>query len=122
GRAAVSSGEVRGVSPGHAVVSATAPWGKTVSADVFVTADLLVASNRSGSFGIYQIRPDSPDTLLPIALDGGATQAVRSPDRTRIAYSSTKSGNADLYGPAIDCPNPRRLPRHPRPDTHPPPP
>jgi len=107
--AAVSNGEVRGVSPGHAVVSAAAPWGKAVTADVFVTADLLVASNRGGAFGIYQVRPDSPDTLLPIPLDAGGTQAVRSPDRTRIAYSSTRAGTADLYVADADGRNPRRI-------------
>ncbi len=39
------------VSPGHAIVTAAAPWGKTVTADVFVTADLFVTSSRSGSLG-----------------------------------------------------------------------
>ena len=117
--AAVSNGEVRGVSPGHAVVSAAAPWGKTVTADVFVTADLLVASNRSGAFAIYQVRPDSPDTLLPIAVDGGATQAVRSPDRTRIAYSSTRAGSADLYVADADGRNPRRITTDPGAETQP---
>jgi TolB protein len=68
-----------------------------------------VTSNRSGSFGLYQIRSDSPDTLLPIPLDGGATQAVRSPDRTRIAYSSTKGGSAEIYIADADGRNPRRL-------------
>jgi uncharacterized protein YjdB len=117
--AAVSNGEVRGVSPGHAVVSAAAPWGRPVSADVFVIADLLVASNRGGAFGLYQIRSDSPDTLLPIALDGGATQGVRSPDRTRLAYSSTKAGSADIYLADADGRNPRRLTSDPGAETQP---
>jgi uncharacterized protein YjdB len=117
--AAVTNGDVRGASPGHAVVSAAPAWGKPVSADVFVTADLLVASNRSGAFALYQIRPDSPDTLLPIALDGPATQAVRSPDRTRIAYSSTKAGSADLYLADADGRNPRRLTSDPGAETQP---
>jgi hypothetical protein len=117
--AAVTNGDVRGASPGHAVVSAAAPWGKPVTADVFVTADLLVASNRSGGFGLYQLRPDSPDTLLPIPIDGGATQAVRSPDRTRIAYSSTKGGSADLYLTDADGRNPRRLTSDPGAETQP---
>jgi len=117
--AAVSNGDVRGVSPGHALVSAAAPWGKPVSADVFVTADLLVTSNRSGAFGLYQVRSDSPDTLLPISLDGGATQAVRSPDRTRIAYSSTKAGSADIYLADADGRNPRHLTSDPGAETQP---
>ena len=68
--------------------------GKPATADVFVTADLLVASNRSGAFGLYQVRPDSPDTLLPVLVDGGGNvQGVRSPDRTRIAFSSNRAGS-----------------------------
>jgi uncharacterized protein YjdB len=108
--AAVSGGEVRGVSPGHAVVTAAASWGKSVTADVFVTADLLVSSNRSGAFGLYQVRPESPDTLLPVLVDGGGNvQGVRSPDRTRIAYSSTRGGSPDVYVADADGRNPRRI-------------
>jgi dipeptidyl aminopeptidase/acylaminoacyl peptidase len=108
--AAVSNGEVRGVGPGHAVVSAAAPWGKTVSADIYVTADLLVASNRSGAFGLYQVRSESPDSLLPLLVDGGGNvQGVRSPDRTRIAFSSTRGGSYDLYVMDADGRNARRL-------------
>lgn len=107
--AAVANGEVRGVSPGHAVVSAAAAWGRA-TADVYVTTDLLVASNRSGAFGLYQIRADSPDTLLPLLVDGGGdVQGVRSPDRTRVAFSSSRGGNYDLYVMDADGRNPRRL-------------
>jgi WD40-like Beta Propeller Repeat/Bacterial Ig-like domain (group 2) len=108
--ATVSGGEVRGVSPGHAVVTVAASWGKRVAADVFVTADLLVASNRSGAFGLYQLGAESPDTLLPLLVDGGGNvQGVRSPDRTRIAYSSTRAGSPDLYVVDADGRNPRRI-------------
>jgi uncharacterized protein YjdB len=118
--AAVTAGEVRGVSPGHAVVTATTPWGKAVTADVYVTADLLVASNRSGAFGIYQVRPESPDTLLPVLVDGSANvQAVRSPDRTRIAFSSTRSGNGDLYVMDADGRNARRITTDPGAESEP---
>jgi uncharacterized protein YjdB len=116
---AVSNGDLRGVSPGHAVVSAAAPWGKAVAADVFVTADLLVTSNRGGAFAIYQLRPESPDTLLPLSLDGGGMQAVRSPDLTRIAYSSTRAGSADVYVADADGRNPRRITTDPGAETEP---
>ncbi len=108
---AVAGGEVRALSPGKAVVSAAIPGGgKPVSADIFVTADLLVSSNRSGAFGIYQLRPESPDTLLPVLMDGGGqVQAMRSPDRTRIAFSSSRAGSFDLYLADADGHNPRRL-------------
>jgi uncharacterized protein YjdB len=108
--AVVSAGQVRAVSPGRAVVTATLPGGKPATADIFVTADLLVASNRSGAFGIYQLRPASPDTLLPVLLDGGANvQAVRSPDRTRIAFSSSRAGSYDLYVVDADGRDVRRI-------------
>ena len=108
--AAVAVGQVRGVNPGHAVVTAAAPWGARVAADVYVTADLVVASNRGGSFGLYQLRADSPDTLLPLLVDGGANvQGVRSPDRTRIAFSSNRAGSYDLYVMDADGRNARRI-------------
>jgi len=108
--AAVSAGEIHGVGPGRATVTATAPWGKTASADVYVTADLLIASNRSGAFGLYQLRPESPDTLLPLLVDGGGNiQGVRSPDRTRIAFSSSRGGSFDLYVMDADGRNARRI-------------
>ena len=106
----MAGGEVRAVSPGHATLTATSAWGTTVAAEVYVVADLLVASNRSGAFGLYQLRSESPDTLLPVLVDGGGNvQGTRSPDRTRIAYSSMRGGNYDLYVIDADGRNPRRI-------------
>lgn len=108
--ASVSGGVVRGVAPGHAAVTATAPWGTRATADVYVTADLLVASDRSGVFGLYQLRADAVDSLLPLLADGKANvQAVRSPDRTRIAFSSSRGGSFDLFVMDADGRNLRRL-------------
>jgi hypothetical protein len=108
--AAVTGGEVRGVSPGHARVTAAAPWGATIAADVYVTADLVVASDRGGSFGLYQLRTDAPDTLLPLLVDGGGElQAGRSPDGTRIVFSSSRSGSYDLYVMDADGTHARRI-------------
>ena len=106
----VAAGELRAVSPGRATVSATSAWGTAATADVYVGTDLLVASNRSGAFGLYQLRSESPDTLLPVLVDGGGNiQGARSPDRTRIAYSSMRAGSYDLYLMDADGKNPRRL-------------
>jgi hypothetical protein len=105
----VTNGEVRGASPGHAVISAATVWGRA-TADVYVTAELLIASNRSGAFGLYQLLPESPDTLLPLLADGGGNvQGVRSPDRTRVAFSSSRGGSYDLYLMDADGRNARRL-------------
>lgn len=93
-----TDGTVSGVAIGHAVITAWAPWAKTASADVFVTGDLLVSSNRAGrGFGIYQLRITSPDSLFPVLTDTAANvQAAWSPDRSRIAFSSSRAGGHDL--------------------------
>jgi Tol biopolymer transport system component len=104
------NGIVEGVSPGHAVVTATVPWGKTATADVFVVGDLLVSSNRSGSFGVYQMTASGPSSFLPVLVDNASNiQAVFSPDRTRIAFSSNRNGNYDIYLMDSDGQRLRRL-------------
>ena len=103
-------GVIDGLRPGRAVVTAAAPWGKTVTADVFVVKDLFVASNRGGGFGIYQIRSAVADTLQPVLADSFSNiQPSLSPDRTRIAFSSNRGGSYDLYLMDGDGKNPRRL-------------
>jgi uncharacterized protein YjdB len=103
-------GVIDAVSPGRAVVTATAPWGKSATADVFVVGDLLVSSNRAGSFGIYQMRVSGSPTLLPLMQDSASNmQAALAPDRTRIAFSSNRSGSFDLYLMDADGANVRRL-------------
>jgi Tol biopolymer transport system component len=63
-----------------------------------VVSDAVVASNRSGVYGIYQFRAAAGDTLVPLLVDGAANvQAVYSPDRTRLAFSSSRSGSYDLF-------------------------
>ncbi|MGH7527172.1 MAG: TolB family protein, partial [Gemmatimonadales bacterium] len=105
-----AGGAVAGVSPGRAVVTAKAPWGKSATGEVFVVGDLLISSNRGGGFGVYQIRLGVPDGFLPVLLESGAAiQAVRSPDRTRIAFSTNRHGSYDLYVMDADGRNPRRL-------------
>jgi len=108
-------GVIDALSPGRAVVTATAPWGKNAKADVFVTGDLLLSSNRGGSFGIYQLRA-SGSMALQLLLGDTATniQAALSPDRTRIAFSSNRNGNFDIYLVDSDGKNLRRLTADPR--------
>ena len=103
-------GVIDALSPGHAVVTATSSWGKTAKADVFVVGDLLVASNRGGSFGIYQMRVTGPPNLTRLLQDSSTNiQAVLAPDRTRIAFSSNRNGSFDLYLMDADGRNLRRL-------------
>ena len=103
-------GMLDGLAPGRAVVTATAPWGRTASAEVLVTADLVVSSNRSGGFGVYQLQATGTDTLRPILVDSASNvQAALSPDRTRIAFSSNRHGSYDLFVMDADGKNVRRI-------------
>jgi hypothetical protein len=105
-----AGGVIDGLRPGHVTVTAAAPWGKSASADVFVVADLFVASNRGGTPGIYQLRSTVTDTLRPVLADSFANiQPALSPDRTRIAFSSNREGSYDLYLMDADGGNLRRL-------------
>jgi Tol biopolymer transport system component len=108
--ATVREGVVDAVALGHAVVTATVPWGMKASADVFVVGDLLLSSNRGDNYGIYQMRAPGPMTLHPVVVDSGSNlQAAWSPDRTRIAFSSNRSGSFDIYLTDADGQNLRRL-------------
>ncbi len=105
-------GIIDAVSPGHAIVSGTAAWGKAANADVYVVGDMMLSSNRGGSFGIYQIRLAAPATFLPLLVDTATNiQPVLSPDRTRVAFSSNRNGSYDLYLMDADGQNLRRLTR-----------
>jgi uncharacterized protein YjdB len=104
------AGVIDGLRPGRATVTAAAPWGKTATADVFVVADLFVSSNRGGNPGIYQLRSGVTDTLRAVLADSFANiQPALSPDRTRIAFSSDRSGSYDLYLMDADGGNLQRL-------------
>jgi hypothetical protein len=107
-------GVVDAMNPGHAVVTATAPWGKGATTDVYVVGDLLLISNRGGAFGIYQMRVSGSAGLLPILVDNASNiQAVLSPDRTKVAFSSNRATNYDLYLMDSDGRNLQRLTSNP---------
>jgi uncharacterized protein YjdB len=121
-------GAIEAKAPGHATVTATAPWGKTATADVFVTGDLLVSSSRRGGIGIFQLRTAAPDSFLLVRADNGQSiQPVFSPDRTRIAFaaSSAPAGAAgaaatfDIYVMDADGGNVRQLTHNPGSETEP---
>jgi Tol biopolymer transport system component len=104
------NGVVDALSPGHAVVSGTVPWGKKATADVFVVGDLFLSSNRAGNYGIYQMRAPGPAVLLPVLVDSASNiQAALAPDRTRAAFSSNRSGSFDIYLMDPDGQNLQRL-------------
>jgi Tol biopolymer transport system component len=104
------NGLVEAIAPGHAMVTATAPWGKKTSADIFVVGDLWLSSNRSGNNGIYQTRAPGPLQLLPVLVDNASNiQAALAPDRTQVVFSSNRGGSFDLYVMDADGGRLRRL-------------
>jgi hypothetical protein len=110
GVATVADGAIEAVSLGRALVTASAPWGASAAAEVFVVGDLLVTSDRAGRAGIHQVRLGPPPAITPLLADGSVNlQPAFSPDRTRIAFSSNRSGSFDLYVMDADGGAPRRV-------------
>ena len=84
-----ASGTVTGLTTGRATVIATQPGAGPDSVTVFVTGRGLVSGTMSDVRGIWQLvgPNDSTPTLLLSVDSGSVSQAVWSPDRTRIALT-----------------------------------
>ena len=95
-------GTVSGAGFGHARVTATAPGGKTSTADVFVVGEIVVASSRAGT-GRFQLYSTERANLSQLAKLTAATDTASandpafSPDGSRIAFVSQRDGNAEIY-------------------------
>ena len=117
------TGTVRAVSPGRSTVTGTVPTGQSASAAVFVVPELIFSSTRTGRFGVYGLNLTAPDRFVPILADSGSNnlQASYSPDRTRIAFSSDRSGsgNYDIYVADADGQHPVRLTTDPQLESQP---
>jgi len=96
--AVAEDGAVSTASYGHARITATAPGGRRAVAEVFVQGEIVVASSRTGRFQLYaaeranlaQLRKVMDDTAV-------ATEAAFSPDGSRIAFTSTRDGQPEIY-------------------------
>jgi uncharacterized protein YjdB len=114
------AGLVQGVAPGRATISAFAAGGKPSTMTVIVTGDLLVASSRGGSFGIYALTTGAPEQFHPVIADSGNNiDPAYSPDRSRLAFASDRGGSLDLYVADADGRNPVRLTSDPAPESEP---
>jgi TolB protein len=113
-------GIVSGLGPGHARVTATAPGGKTATADVFVESELLLAGTRNGSLKLYWVDRANLSVLRRAASDTAlATDPAISPDGSRVAFVSTRDGNLEIYVMDADGTNLTRVTNDPQPDGRP---
>jgi TolB protein len=111
-------GTVTAVQYGRARVTATAPGGKTAAADVFVQGEIVVASNRSGKRSeLYALERANLAAWRKVSSDTSpAQEPAISPDGSRIAFVSTRDGNAEIYVMNVDGTEWKRLTADPAPD------
>jgi Tol biopolymer transport system component len=106
-----NDGAIEATSFGRATVVAATRWGRADTAVILVTGDLIFSANRGGpTFGIYQLALRDPSRVVPILADSFQNvQAVPSPDRSTIAFSSNRGGDFDLYLMDADGTDLRRI-------------
>ncbi len=100
GVASVANGAISAAGLGPTMVRASTPFGSADSVEVYVNGDLLISSDRAarGGVGIYAVRLGEPGVFVPVLADTGTNlDAAYSPDRTRIAFSSNRSGTFDIW-------------------------
>src|SRR5882672_10579434 len=91
-------GTMSTASYGHARVTATAPGGRRAVAEVFVQGEIVVASSRTGRFQLYAAERANLAQLRKIMDDTAvATEPAFSPDGSRIAFTSTRDGQPEIY-------------------------
>jgi uncharacterized protein YjdB len=118
-----AQGGIQAEGLGHAQITAQTAWGTSARLDAYVVGDLLLASSRRGTVGLYQALASAPDSLVPVLVDSAQnTQPARSPDGTLIAFSSNRGArdaNYDLYVMNADGTGVRRLTTEPGVDGEP---
>jgi uncharacterized protein YjdB len=123
--AVAEDGTVSGAGYGRAKVTATAPGGKTATADVYVVGEIVIASSRSfpntpGKFQLYAVERSNLAQATKLTPDTtSASDPAFSPDGSRIAFVSLRDGNAEVYVMNADGTGATRVTNDPQTDGHP---
>jgi Tol biopolymer transport system component len=106
-------GAVQGFRIGHARLTARTRWDSTVTADVFVSGQLLATGQRAGRWDLYEFNADSQPRFVPITNDAAVElEPAFAPDLTRIAYVSVppdRPANQEIYVANADGSDARRV-------------
>lgn len=111
-------GTITAVNYGRARITATAPGGKTTSADVFVQGEIIVASNRLGKrTELFALERTNLAAWRKVSSDSiPAQEPAISPDGSRLAFVSTRDGNPEIYVMNVDGTEWKRLTTDPAAD------
>jgi uncharacterized protein YjdB len=91
-------GTVATVAYGRARVTATAPGGRRATTEVFVQGEIVLASSRTGRFQLYAAERSNLAQLRAVMEDPAvAADPAFSPDGSRIAFTSTRDGQPEVY-------------------------
>lgn len=91
-------GTVATAAYGHARVTATAPGGRRATTEVFVQGEIVLATSRTGRFQLYAAERSNLAQLRAVVEDPAvAADPAFSPDGSRIAFTSTRDGQPEVY-------------------------
>jgi len=112
--AVAEDGTVSTAADGHARITATAPGGRRAVAEIFVQGEIVLESSRTGRFQLYSAERANLAQLRKVMDDTAvATEPAFSPDGSRIAFTSTRDGQAEIYVMDADGTSAARLTNSP---------
>jgi hypothetical protein len=108
-----ADGQVQGMRPGRARLTARTSWDSSITVDVFVVGQLLAPMQRAGRWDLYTFGPDTVPHFNPVTADVSVElEPAWSPDLTRIAFVTTppeRPTSLDLFVANADGSESRRL-------------
>ena len=92
------------------VLTGLSAWTSTAGATLAGNVGRIAYTNFDGTqYDVYTMRPDGGDKINVTSNAAADTQPSWSPDGTKIAFASTRSGNSDIWVMNADGSSPVRL-------------